>query len=50
MANEITLSVNGTKQSLGLRPMRGFAMSLYDAAVRLKGRPARRRFRADDGH
>jgi hypothetical protein len=37
MANEITLSVNGTKQSLGLRPMRGFAMSLYDAAVRLKG-------------
>jgi hypothetical protein len=29
--------------------MRGFAMSLYDAAVRLKGRPTRRRFRADDG-
>jgi hypothetical protein len=25
-------------------------MSLYDAAVRLKGRLTRRRFRADDGY
>jgi hypothetical protein len=33
---------------LGITAHAGFAMSLYDAAVRLKGRLTRHRFRADD--
>jgi hypothetical protein len=33
---------------LGITAHAGFAMSIYDAEVRLKGRPTRGRFRADD--